>query len=842
MRTSKFVPAILCLVSVFCGGQPLRDTHIGRQSDGSVLLPTLQRIAPVGELLNVSGRPVDAAFNPQSNVIFIKEAHSLIAVDTVTGHVIQSLTFPKGEGASRHGIVCSRRNHAVYVSSVTGNVLEAVSGADGTLHWGRVLNTRATASAPQSDAEGLALLPDERSLIVCLSITNEVCRVSLDSGEIVSRIQVGVAPYDVVLSTDEKQAWVSNWGGQLARGAAQTATSAGTPVLVDKRGVARSGTITQLALDEDGKLSAVREIPVGLHPTQLVLSSNGHSVNRLYCANANSDSVSVIDPQNGHVLQTAAILQEAGQRGKGTLPNALYLAGNEIWVALGGVNGVASYPIRNDGLLATVNTIVPTGWFPSAICATEDHTSVAIVSVKGLGPATPGKHNSASENSGLLQTIHIDENNRLEWTSKFQRLQPQNALSSAVERAMAGNNADLYPMGRPRSGTIKHIVYILKENRTYDQVFGDIGKGDSRPQPAMYGEDVTPNQHALANRYVLLDNYYCNGAISADGHSWAAEGNSTDHLEKSFGGFVRSYTFGDDPLTYSSTGFIWDSVLDHGLSFQNFGEMDYAEPAHKGTTYLQMLTQSRNGEIVETKHKIGIRRLSTLSANDYPGWNLSIPDQVRADVFLKHLHQMEVNQKDLPALTLIYLPNDHTSGRSPGAPTPRAQVADNDLALGRIVEGLSTSPYWKDMCIFVNEDDPQDGTDHVDGHRSLCLVIGPYVRQNSIVSAPSNQTSVLHTLQALLGLPAMNRIVAGSPLMTECFQSRVDLTSYHCLPARVPLDEINPKAASLMGNARRLARTSAMLDFTGPDRADEDKLSNVLEEDWKLRKLHTTKR
>jgi Phosphoesterase family len=833
MRIRSLALLFICIACALSRAQVLTEGPVGRLADGTILLPTLQRISPAGNLLPVMGRPVDAVYNEQDGKLYVKEAQSLYVVDIDKGAIMQSLRYPSPEGASRHGLVYSRRQSAVYVSMVSGNVLEARVGTDGTLSWARTISTSNPASKPHSaDAEGIAISPDERKLYVCLSITNELVTIILDSGKQLARTETGAAPYEVLVCQDKKKLYVSDWGGRNASGKMPTALSAGTKILIDRRGIARTGAISVVALDEDGLPGSrsVKEISAGLHPTQLVRHKSV-GADTLYCTNANSDSLSVYDINTDRQIQTMSVLTSSL---RGSFPNALTIIDDSIWAALGGENVAQRYPLSSQGLLLNCDARLPSGWFPAAICG-AGNGRVAVISTKGLGPGNPGEHHNISDNRGLIQIAAPNAQNIAAWKRTFAWLHRSSDEAATRNRFKEAGIGSLFPSGGPGSGPIKHIVYILKENRTYDQILGDIGKGRSSANLAMYGDNVTPNHHAIASEFVLLDNYYCNGSISADGHSWAAEGNSSDHLEKAFGGFVRSYTFGDDPLTYSSTGFLWDNVVDHGLSFLNFGEMDYAEPEIKGMTYTQMLAKSVGKVPVDTKHKIGIDRLRKLSDPRYPGWNLSIPDQVRADEFIARLNSMASKGKPLPTLTLIYLPNDHTSGRAPESPTPSSMVADNDLALGRILEALSHSPYWSEMCVFVNEDDPQDGSDHVDGHRSLCLVAGPYVRRGTVVSGACNQTSVLHTMEALLGLPPMNQIDASSPVMAACFTEVPDFSPYSCRPPKTRLGLLNPAAASLTGNAQRMARLSSMLDFSGPDRADEDRLNAILELDWEQR-------
>ena len=260
-------------------------------------------------------------------------------------------------------------------------------------------------------------------------------------------------------------------------------------------------------------------------------------------------------------------------------------------------------------------------------------------------------------------------------------------------------------LGQP--SVFKHVIYAIKENRTFDQIFGDVKEARSDERLCVFPEKITPNHHKLADRFGLQDNYYCNGVLSADGHSWATEANVTPYLERAFGGFSRSYTFGDDPITYSSSGFIWDSFLDAGLSFRNYGELDYAKPP-EGMKYMKIFEAYEEGKPIEFTQNIGIERLRKFSCREYPGWNMQIPDVLRMERFLKEFREFEKND-GLPNLSIVYLPQDHFGGGI----TSRSHMADNDLAVGRLVQAVSKSKYWKDTVIFINEDDPQNGYDHI---------------------------------------------------------------------------------------------------------------------------------
>ena len=378
-------------------------------------------------------------------------------------------------------------------------------------------------------------------------------------------------------------------------------------------------------------------------------------------------------------------------------------------------------------------------------------------------------------------------------------------------------------LGEP--SVFKHVVYVIKENRTFDQVFGDYPNARSDENLCLFPREVTPNHHALADRFGLLDNYYCNGVLSADGHSWATEGNVTPYLERAFGGFARSYTFGDDPITYSSSGFIWDHILGAGLSFRNYGEMDYAQPPD-GMTYQDVFAKYKAGERIEFKQQIGIERLRKYSSRNYPGWNMRIPDVLRIDRFLEEFRKFE-QEGGFPNVSIVYLPQDHLGA---AGVTSRAHMADNDLALGRLVEAISKSKFWKETVILVNEDDPQNGFDHIDGHRSICLVVSPYSRAG-VNHSFYNQTSVLRTMLHVFGLPPMNQQDASAPLMAGCFQPKLNAKPYVAIKPNIPLNEAPKKQSAWSPQEKhwRQVVSTVPIERTGmKTEKDEDNLNRFI--------------
>ncbi len=795
----------------------------------SVVAPTKQLLRPAGDSLAYAARPVDIALAPNGKWLYAKDHRGLAVVDTSQWQLRQHLAFPDG-GASMHGLLVSPDGTRLWATTAQAELYEAEIDEQGQVEWSRAIDLPGPGGQGDSHACGLALSGDGQRLYVCLSRNNTLAEVELESGRVLREIPVGVAPFDVVLLDEDRRAAVSNWGGRRPEAGERTAPSSGTPVLIDERGVASSGTVGWVDLVAGQQ---VREVATGLHPSDLCWHP---PTQRLFVANANSDTVTIIDTARFEELETIVVRPDpALPYGSATNAVAVTADGNWLVAANGGNNALALIQLaapaqQPDAPRApsVVAGFLPTAWYPGAVAIHGDEIFVA--NVKGFGSRADqdAQRRHVKSYLGVLSKVSRPSPAQLEeWTHDVRHAARVPQMLRALERSQSAAPPCPVPQKLGDPSVIEHVIYVIKENRTYDQVFGDLPQGRGEPKLCIYGRDVTPNHHALAETFVLLDNYYCNGINSADGHSWSTEGNVTDHLEKSFGGFTRSYTFGDDPLTYSSTGFIWDNVLLHGLSFRNYGEMDYAEPVPNNASFRDIYRDftERTGRIRFTQ-QIGIEPLRRYSCPTFPGWNMKIPDVLRVEALLGELRAAE-QTGEWPNFTLVFLPQDHTSGLSAGMPTPAAHMADNDLALGRLVEAVSHSRFWPKTCIFVIEDDPQDGFDHVDGHRSICLVISPYARRGAVVGEFYNQTSVLHTMERMLGCPPMNQMDAMSPLMSACFTDTPDLTPYTARPAGVPLDQLT-EMRHLPEGLQPWVAASAAQNFAAYDQADEDTLNRIL--------------
>jgi YVTN family beta-propeller protein len=839
----RIVPALCCICLAIWALPRLGETaRVRAASTGSLLLPTGQVVRPAGDKIAFSGRPVDLALAPDAKTLYVKDNRGLVVIDAHAWKRRQELAFEKG-GGSLHGIAVSEDGAHVYATNSDNLLCEAILQPDGSIAWGRKIVLPGPGGKGPSYPCGIALSADGNTAFVALSRNNTVGIVDMEAGRLRGEIPVGVAPWGVAISADGHTVFVSNWGGRRPKPGERTAPSSGTPTLVDARGVASSGSVSCVDVVKEVETA---QIETGLHPSDIVLRADGE---RLYVANANSDTVSVVDVHARRVRETISVHPDKALP-FGSAPNALALShdGKTLYVANGGNNAVVVIDLEGERpKTRRILGMIPTGWYPGALAIDAD--SLYIANVKGLGSRSSAVERVAPEAADIAKKRSVPPAHSgysvYDYLGTVDRVSLPDAAQLTDDTAQVRADARLTPILRERQraasdrspapvpthlgepSSFEHIVYVIKENRTYDQVFGDLKQANGDPKLCLFGREVTPNHHALAEQFVLLDNFYCNGVVSADGHSWVTEGNVTDHLEKAFGGFTRSYTFGDDPLTYSSSGFLWDNALAHGLSVRNYGEMDYAEPVPSADFFAIYRDYLAKTGKYRFKQSIGVERLRRLSSPDYPGWNLKIPDVLRADRFLKELHAYEA-KGDWPSLSLVYLPQDHTSGTAPGGPSPRAQVADNDLALGRVVEGITQSRFWPTACIFVVEDDPQNGFDHVDGHRSLCLVVSPYTRRGAVLHQFYNQTAVIHTLERMLGLPAMNQMDAAAPLMGDCFTAMPDTRPYACLPNRIPLDERNPPVDALHGPARTWAGKSLAMDFKRPDAADEETLNRML--------------
>ena len=560
-------------------------------------------------------------------------------------------------------------------------------------------------------------------------------------------------------------------------------------------------------------------------------------------ADGNSDQVTIIDSRGDSVATTLEIAPFR-QHAIGLAPTALALTpdGRSLFVALGGVIAVAVYDLAaTEAVKTAFRGLIPTSWYPSTLDVSPDGRHLAVGSLFGVGSGTAKSGGQTGRFvhavRGAVNVVEIPTATQLAaFTTAVavnNRLTPLSAPAASFEarRNIAPRAVPERP-GEP--SLIQHVIYVIKENRTYDQILGDLGRGDGDSSLVMYGRNVTPNQHALAEQYVILDRFFASGGNSADGHQWLTQANETEYtLWPLYEG--RSYPYdGSDPLAYSSGGFIWDAAAARGKSVAVFGEFapEMRDTAASRVRYLAAY-QERHGSLAFTNafHATSpIPSLDRVLARDFPTWTLTVPDVVRSEIFRQHLKEWEAAGK-MPNLVIVQLPSNHTNGTGAGWCSPKACVADNDLALGQIVDAVSHTAFWSSTAILVVEDDAQGWVDHVDGLRSVALAISPYTRKGSGDSTFYNHPSLLKTIELMLGLPSLSRFDLVASDLGHAFigpDEKPDVTPYAAVVPAQSIYEQNPRVTGLTGAQRAGALASARMRFDIPDAAPADKLNQIL--------------
>jgi YVTN family beta-propeller protein len=754
-------------------------------TDGTVLLPNGWKLSPAGNQTTVGDLPLNLDISPDGRYVICTNngagAHSVSIVETASWMVVSTVPLSK----SWLGIKFIDRGKRFLVSGGNDNrvLIYAFAGGKATL-----VDSIALAQ-PWPDGKlwvgGLDADEEGGSLYVCTRQDNAFHVVGLSSRKVLKTLQLTGKPYTCLVSRRHPLVFISLW-------------ESGRVLLFDR-----------------ASMTVLESIPVGEHPNDMVEALDGQ---RLFVANGNLNTVSVIDLAQHTVTETlsSALSPELLP---GSTPNSVALSpdGTQLYVANADNNYLAVMDVSVAGRSRSIG-FIPTGWYPTSVRILP---SGAIVVANGKGTISkanprgpnPTVHHAPDEQYigrlflGTLSLIPVPS------ADDLQRYTMQVYANSPVTSPRTASLPDNQPTPLPRNpgelSPIKHVIYIIKENRTYDQVFGDIPQGNGDPSLCLFPDSVTPNHHALAREFVLLDNLYCDAEVSADGHNWSMGAYATDFVEKSwptmYGGKGGEYEFdGPFSLAYPSRGYLCDNCRRNGVSYRSYGE--FAQNAEGPGDSARGKTESLVGHV----------------APFYRGWDLSYSDIQRATDWMNEFDQYE-RDGTLPQLQIITLPNDHTQGTTKGSLTPRAYVAQNDLALGVIVERISHSRYWKESAIFVIEDDAQNGPDHVDAHRTVALVISPYVRRRTVDSELYSTSSMVRTIELILGLPPMSQFDAASTPMHTSFTMKADMLPFtHRTPA-VNLQELN--IAGAYGQER-----SAEFNFTRQDAIPDIELNEII---WK---------
>jgi YVTN family beta-propeller protein len=629
----------------------------------------------------------------------------------------------------------------------------------------------------ESFTSGLALEKDG-SLLALNIQGNTLYHLGAQAHEVIAQVTVGYRPYGVAVSPDGDTIAVSNWG---------------------------DGTVSLLTPD----FNTIATVATGKRPNALTFGPDG----RLYVANSGDDSVSVI--QNGAVIEKVrTTLMPKDPIGAAPIALALSADGHRLYVADADNNDVAVIDTTKPRQ-SHVLGFIPTGRYPSAIALTRDEKRLLIGTAKGMqdqANVDPDKLGAEKDEDGGIPHIYIGD--QLTGTLSIVDVPDSAKLKDYTKAVFANRPLPTSPGLSPAQikerlaalKNIHHVVYIIKENRTYDQVLGDIGKGNSEPRLTMFGEKVTPNEHALVNTFTLLDNLYCDGEVSQVGHQWTDAGYAGDYTQKQW---ILSYSGrqeieSDTRLSSSPGGFIWQDAQKHGKTTRIYGEYLQWQEDHN----------SAHGEVKRNPEKFGCSAAFERVFARYGR------DTEKAEVFLKEMHDAEATG-NWPNLMVMALNEDHTRGLSAGAYTPSACVASNDQAVGMVIEGISHSKFWKDTAVFIIQDDGQDGPDHVDAHRTTGYFISPYVARGIVDSTQYSTTSMLHTMEIILDLPPMSQYDAAASPMLGSVTAEPDFTPYTLIPPKIDLKKRNPSKGAL-------ARRSAKLDFSDIDKADPDELNAIL--------------
>jgi YVTN family beta-propeller protein len=759
--------------------------------------------------LDVNDRPLGMVLSPDGTRMAVVTGsnfapRALHIIDANKAAALHSIPI----GDSFVGVAFSSDARTLYVGGGASNEV-------------KVLREREGGSFAQADAfpiagsapSGLSLSPDGDVLYVALNLKHAIAVIDLRSKQ-VHELPVGMHPYTTAATPAGDKVYVSNWAGRRAR-PDDTADEVHRIVVDPRTGIPSTGTVSVV---DASKRTVIKDIDVGLHPSGMALSPDGR---RLYVANANSDTVSAIDTKTDEVIESINV--RPGKKAPiGSAPNALAVSpdGKTLYVANAANNAVAIVDVSRRS--ARVTGFVPTGWYPTAVAAPRDGKRIWIASGYGFGsiaPVRPGqKGRSYRDRAGVVSLVDVPSAAALRQHTA--RVMANNRL---VASGVTPGPRHPIPMTASRPSPIRHVFYIIKENRTYDQVFGDLQQANGDPSLVQFGRDVSPNHHALAEEFVILDNFYTPADQSALGHRWCTQGYASDWIFKY--GNARNDT---NPMMYAPNDFLWDNAKAHGVSVRSYGERGSNTITPPSATFMDIYRGWQSGRMtVSIKPRTFILGLKDVYHPEYPAFGGKIPDQYRADIFLREFREFEKNG-NLPQLVIMLLPNDHTNGTAPDMPTPRASVADNDLALGRIVEAISSSRYWKESVIFVVEDDAQNGVDHVAGHRTIALIIGPHVRRKAVDSHFYTTINMYRTIEQILGLTPQNQFDLAAEPMFSVFADQADATPYKALLNKIPLDELNPPLKALRGQALRDAIASMNMDFSEPDVAPEQDLNRIV--------------
>lgn len=776
---------LLLVVSVLNG---LAQTPGKLKATGQILLPNGWKLSPAGRSLQLGDLPLNMQLSPSGKLLAVtnngQSTQTIQLIDPVHEKILDEREIDQ----AWYGLAFSNNEKDLYVSEGNANCILDYSLKGNKL---RVPDTIQLGRAWPNEKicpTGMAVTKDNSRLYTVTKEDSSVYIVDLPNRKVLNKIKLKNIAYSCLLSPDEKTLYISLWGGD------------------------------EVAVFNTASETVTSNIKTGGHPNELLLNKKG---SLLYVANANDNTVSVVNTADNKVTEMLSTVLYP-TRLTGSTTNGLALSANEktLYIANADNNCLAVFDLSAPGNSKSKG-FIPVGWYPTNVKVLNH--KILVSNGKGFtslpnpeGPQPYAKEDNSGYQTGStvnsrLQYIAglfkgtlsiIDEPADDQLKTYTKQVYANTPFTDKKVKQAEGEEGSPIPRKPGQKSPIKYVFYIIKENRTYDQVLGDVKKGNGDKSLCIFGEQVTPNQHAIANDFALMDNFYVDAEVSADGHNWSMAAYATDIVEKTwpttYGKRGGSTSFeGGRPATYPKDGFIWDYCQRAGITYRSYGEFGEYNNAH-------------------------IKSLKGHMSPHSPGFDLDIQDQVRVDAW-EHDFDSLLAVGAVPQLSTIRISDDHTSGQRKDKYTPIAAVADNDLAVGRLIDHLSHSPIWKESVMFMLEDDAQNGPDHIDAHRSPVYVAGPYVKRNAVVHSMYSTSGVLRTIELILGLPPMSQYDAAALPMYECFTAKPDFTPFVHKAALVDLNARN------MGKTKSSKR-SEQFNFNKEDAAPDRDLNEVI---WK---------
>ena len=774
--------AALAVLTGLLPSQPVVREQVGPLPSGGFLLNSGWKLTPAGRQVPVSTFPMSCLLSKNGQFLFVLNGGvappSISVIDVRTEKVVNRVPVDD----AWLGLALNPQGDHLYVGGGSRAAVYEFAFSDGKLTPARTFTVVGAAERDARDFIGdLAFSPDGHTLYASDLYRDALITINPLTGRSIQSIPTGRRPYRILFHPDGKSFFVSSWA---------------------------DGTVTRYQASDGSAMGSVR---LGPHPTDMVWRHT-ETGDAIYVAAANTNSVySVVVPGNGEITRGATIsVGFAVDQPLGMTPSALALTADSqtLFAVCSNANAVAQIDLSQER--PVLAGFIPTGWYPTAVQALADGK---LIVVNGRGPRSyPNPKGPSPANE--VERAHQADNPEFEYVALIQKgtvsfidRPSESQLVKYTEAAIS--NAPKAEAGKPAlPEAIKHVIFIVKENRTYDQVLGDMKEGNGDASLVLFGENVTPNLHKIAREFVLLDNFYVNADVSADGHNWSTSAIANDYVEKlwpnSYGQRRKTYDYeGGEAAALPPAGYLWGNAHLAGVSIRNYGYWVTNKTAIPA-----------GGEQIAT---VRDPQLAPSTDRGYRGFDLDYPDVSRAAEFIRELHGFEQSGQ-MPQLSFVRMGNDHTSGLEAGKIAPLSAAADNDYGVGLLVEAVSHSKFWADTAIFIVEDDAQNGPDHVDSHRSPAYVISPYTKRHTVDSTMYNTVSMLRTMELFLGMKPMTQFDANARVMSSVFQSDPNLETFSAEKPRIALDTRNPPRAG----------THAHLDLRDADRVEDAEMNAEL--------------